>query len=442
MTPVKKETLVLLAIIFVIGLGLRIGHVEFSSVVNPTKADAGEYLAAAVNLFENGVYSSDTENDPPIPDSFRSPGYPVFLVGVRALAGPDLFYDYLKRIQAILGALMIPLSFLLARRFLGVSFALIAAALTATSPHLITAPGYMLTETLFGFLLLAAVVLLYGGLAAGGRKRIISAGVCFGLATLTNETALVIAPTLMVAHLIWGKGESRLRVVILLLAAFAVLPVGWRIRNAVSVPPEGRKASQRALATIAHGTYPGFVHEDPRWKYYPYRDDPQYWDLVRSPADFRRIFFKRASERPWRYLSWYLLEKPYHLFGFSYLQGYSDIHLELTKKPIFTEVPASMIFYWLHRILHPVFVVLLAAALVMWLIRRKRSDLWETPGPLLAIFLLYVLIGIVFAPWPRYLIPLKPFLFAAALWPLHIGLAQTLARTLTSWRTRRPPSGP
>ena len=114
----------------------------------------------------------------------------------------------------------------------------------------------------------------------------------------------------------------------------------------------------------------------------------------------------------------------------------------MTKNPIFTKVPASNLLYWLHRILHPVFVVLLAAALVMWLIRRKRSDLWETPGPLLAIFLLYVLIGIVFAPWPRYLIPLKPFLFAAALWPLHIGLAQTLARTLTSWRTRRPPSGP
>jgi 4-amino-4-deoxy-L-arabinose transferase-like glycosyltransferase len=422
---ITKRQLILLGIIFFLGLWLRAHHVHGSHISEPYKADAGEYMTCAVNLYQHGIYSSDRENTPPIPDSFRSPGYPVFLVGVRVAVGEFNFYDAVRALQAVLGALMVPLTYLLARRFLSVALAMIAAALVATNPHLITITGYVLTETLYGFLLLLALVLFYGGT----KPKFAGAGACFGLATLTNGTALVIPPVLAVAWLLWGRGPSRLRAAVLFLAVFAVLPLAWKVRGAVSIPPEGRQAGERALATMAHGSYPGFVHEDPKWKYYPYRDDPQYREFVRSRENFLRILGERFAERPGRYLSWYLLEKPFHLYGWSYLQGYSDIHIEKTEDPIFRTVPVTRVLYWAHLVLHPALTLLLPVALLLWLWRRKKFDLLETPGPLLLVFLIYTLIGTVFAPWPRYLVPLKPLLFAASLWPVALAFGR--------WRTRR-----
>lgn len=427
-----RETLVLLGIIFLVGLGLRVAHVECSLVVDPFRADAGEYMAGAKNLLEYGIYSSDVGHVPPIPDSFRSPGYSLYLAAVHAVVGADDFYDIARLLQAVLGALMVPLVFVLARRFLNVTFAMIAAALTATNPHLITATGYILTETLFSFLLLAALTLWYSGLSGGGRVKLIASGVLFGLAVLTNETALIIPPVLAGAWLIWGRAESRLRPAVLLLVVFFLFPVGWRIRNAVSVPPEGRTGGDRALATLVHGTYPGFIHEDPECKYFPYQDDPQYAEFASSRANFIRIFKERFSEKPWRYLKWYLLEKPYYLYGFGYLQGNGDIYIYPTLDSVFDQVPASKLFYWLHRILHPVVSLLLLAAYMLWTLERKKGDFLKGPGPLLLVFLLYTLIGTVFAPWPRYLVPLKPLLFAASLWPIQLAII--------AWRRKRSPS--
>jgi 4-amino-4-deoxy-L-arabinose transferase-like glycosyltransferase len=427
----SKETLVLLSIVCFLGLGLRLGHIHYSVVPEPYIADAGEYTTAAANLLDHGVYSTDKKNDPPIPDSFRSPGYPLFLALVRAVVGAERFYDVVRYLQAILSTLVIPLIFILALRFLPSGWALGVAALTATSPHLIVVPGYLLTETLFSFLLVLALTLLYGSLTARKTVQLILAGVCFGLAALTNETALVIPPVLAVGYLWWGRGVQRLLPATLFLVAFAVFPGGLKIRNALSVPPEGRKGSTRALATLVHGTYPGFVHKDPNWRYYPYKleSDPQYPEFSRSWKDFRRIFAERFSERPGRYVRWYLLEKPYYLWGWSYLQGTGDIYIYATVDSVFDVIPASRLLYHLHRLLHPLLVALALISGFVWFFTRKKADLFATAGPLFMVLLLYTLIAMVFAPWPRYTVPLRPLFFAAALWtPVAI------------WRMRRPQS--
>jgi hypothetical protein len=156
------------------------------------------------------------------------------------------------------------------------------------------------------------------------RKRslllFISSGACFGYAYLINETALVI-PFIFFGIALASDGRGHKRVfqhaflsgAACFLVVFCLFPVGWMIRNRTNVPPDAPSGKQRALMTLTHGTYPGFVYKDRRYKYYPYKEDPEQPAYSASLSQFAAIFWGRFRQRPARYLTWYLFEKPYYL---------------------------------------------------------------------------------------------------------------------------------
>ena len=43
---------------------------------------------------------------------------------------------------------------------------------------------------------------------------------------------------------------------------------------------EAPRGSGRAITSMSHGAYPGFVHKDIRFKYYPYREDPMHLECL------------------------------------------------------------------------------------------------------------------------------------------------------------------
>src|SRR4028118_607677 len=86
----------------------------------------------------------------------RTPVYPFFVAGCYAIFGrspASVVY-----VQAFLGATIIPLTFILARRFTGPQSSLVAAGLIALHPSLILHVRLLQTEILYAPLILLTVL--------------------------------------------------------------------------------------------------------------------------------------------------------------------------------------------------------------------------------------------------------------------------------------------
>lgn len=383
----------------------------------PIRADAAHYVQYAVNLHEHGVFSLGT-GVAPQSDSFRSPGYPVFLWLHRVLFGAENLYTAARLTQALLDTLSVLLAFFLARQVLSFPGALVAMALTALSPHLVANTGYLLTETLTTFGLLVGLGLLHR-LAAGGGSGWLC-GLAFAVTALTSES-LAPLPWLLAGLVYWRAAPPRparlRRQLLVMLAVCALAQGGWALRGALVLAPDALRGSSRALQTISHGTYPGCVYQDPRWRYMPYRDDPEQPRFGADFAYFCTVFARRVGERPWRYVSWYALEKPFYLWGFDGLQASRDIYTYEPSQSLYDRHAAAGATLNVMRLLHwP--VVALGLLGVLCLGRRRRDPAPGTTVLLgLAVCMAWgTLIGVVFAPWPRYVIVMRPELFVLATW--------------------------
>ena len=398
---------VLLSIVVVVALLIRVGYVTTTHVKDPLRTDAGQYVQYAHNLVHHGTYSLD-EQAPPKPDAFRSPGYPLFLALTMWIAGEEHYYALARYTQVALGAAMVLLAFWLASLALPYAAALVVAVLVALSPHLVTSTGYILTETLFGFLLLG--LLLVGIGARRQRPRtLLAAAAALAAAGLVNETALLLPVAL--AAVLWRLGAPRW-----VCAAFVGVVVvtggSWAARNQWSVADGARGGADRARITMTHGSYPGWIHKDPRYRYSAYLEDPEQPEFGESWSKFASVLSERVQERPLRYLSWYLLEKPYYLWSWDILQGKGDIYVYPVAESLYQNAPVAEATRLLMKALHPVVLVLAALGVVLSFWWRRQISVATAVVAVTAGY--FTLTYAVFAPWPRYSVPLRPELYLLA----------------------------
>lgn len=396
----KAERGVLVGIVVVVALLLRVAFVTTAKVQNPLRADAGQYAQYARNLCEHGVHSLATTTPPP-PDSFRPPGYPLLLALCRWVGGESGWHALAVAVQVALGSLTVLLAYRLARQFVGFGPALLAAALTALSPHLVVSSAYVLTECVTAFLVALAFRLLLG---ARSEVRRLLAAAAFGAVVLCNET-LVVLP-LAVAWVLQRHGRRQA----LGWLAVALLPfLGWAVRN--QLQPLALRGGERATASISHGSYPGMVFRDPRWFGFPYREDPAQPAFGSSWAGLVDVLGPRIAERPLRYASWYLLEKPVWLWGWSMVQGrdvliYDVADSPYERQPVMRTTHAAM--RWLHA---PVMLLSFATAcVVLW--RRRQVEVGRVT--LAAAVAVATLAYVPVIPDPRYLQPVRPLVFVLA----------------------------
>ncbi len=427
----SKKAVVLLAIVTVIAIFLRIGYVHFTTIEGPLRADAGQYVIYALNLVQHGTFSNDYPSSAPRPDSYRSPGYPAFIALAMLFGGKNAYYPVIRYTQVVLSGLMVPLTFFLGVLFLPIWGAMTAAVLVALSPHLVASASYVLTETLFGFVFLCALMLFCGAVRKRNHLLFAASGACFGYAYLVNETALLIPFIFLgIALASDGRGYRRafqypfLRGTAWFLVVFCLFPVGWMIRNKTSLLPGAPQGKQRALTTLTHGTYPGFVYKDPRYKYFPYKEDPKQPAYSASFSNFATIFWERFRERPVRYLTWYLLEKPYYLWSWNILQGQGDVYIYPVAKSLYHRLPAANATRKLMKYLHPIVLVLAVLSFPLFYLkhRGKSTGLSVSDTPVLPILTLaiFTLIYAVFFSLPRYSIPFRPELYLCALWTVAV----------------------
>jgi len=393
------ERAVLVGIVVAVGAALRWGFVATAVVQSPLRVDAGQYAQCARNLVEHGVYSLATTVPPP-PDSFRSPGYPLVLALCRVFGGDTGWYGLAIALQVVLGAATVLLCHRLARRWLSFPAALTAAALCALSPHLVVAGAYVLTECTTTFALLAGLVLLTRD---GGWWRPLLAGAAIGFAALCNEV-LVVVPLVLAWPLWRERGARRAGAFV----AAALLPLlAWNLRN---VSQElARTGGERVTASISHGSYPGMVFRDPRWRGFPYREDPEQPAFGASWSGLAAVLGSRVAEDPWRYLRWYVLEKPVWLWGWDLVQGRDVLVYEVGNSP-YERQPVMVATHWLMRLLHaPCMLLAAAAACVLAWNRRRRWPFAAQAAGLVVVFGTLVYLPVI--PDPRYLQPIRPVVF-------------------------------
>lgn len=161
---------------------------------------------------------------------FHSPLYPYFVGAFHAVFGT---LAAVKWAQVLLGALMVPAVAGIGRAAVGPRAGTVAAAIAAFYPELVWYCAHFWTEVLFAALLWWAVERLVAADLGGRAPWAALAGMLWGLACLTRETALYFTPLAALWLALGREGGRRraaLRSCLFLLAS--VLVVGsWTYRN-------------------------------------------------------------------------------------------------------------------------------------------------------------------------------------------------------------------
>lgn len=158
---------------------------------------------------------------------FYPPAYPYFI------ALPYLAFGTLaavKWLQATLAALLVPAIGGVGARAFGAKAGLVAGGLVAVYPELVWFSVHFWSETLFMVFLWWAFERLLAADAGGGARPGVAAGLLWGAAILTRETALYFTP-LAALWLAWRAprpGGLRRATAFVLAATLVVVPWTWR----------------------------------------------------------------------------------------------------------------------------------------------------------------------------------------------------------------------
>ena len=334
-------------------------------------------------------------------------------------------------LQAILGTLTVILTYLLAKHFISNTLSLVATLLVGLSPHLVTMSGYLLTETLTCFLVVSALLSYNLASERGSLFLFALAGLLFGWGYMTNETLLFLPFILGFTSVLKSVRPpvldgKYLVPVALFISVFCIFPSAWITRSFLTVPKDAMTGYNRAVQTLSHGAYPGFVHETIEKKYYPYLEDPLQPQFGSSIGNFVKILWQRARQRPFRYLSWYMVEKPFYFWNWDILQGQGDVFVYPVKTSIYHESPIANFKKAVMKNLHSIILLLSLLGIPVFFMRHlfcdRVSALRELPVTLYATCLYFTILFTVFAPWPRYSIMLRPELYICAVWSFEVYL--------------------
>jgi len=237
--------LAVLVAILLLGLGLRLNEAWDGRA---PVYDAAAYAAIAANLEDGDGFTVGPQATQP--SSSYSPGLPLFVAGLYAVAGGE--HKRLARIVlALIGTLSVLFAYLIGRRLTrlptdpplpcevgrwGVAPALAGAFVVAIYPALLEYQGMLMSEPLAATLLSACVLAVLWAWN-GGMWRWLLAGALFGALALTRPEYLGVA--VLVAIVVFARGArdwrpSVGRGAVFLLAAFVVI-APWTIRNAVAL---------------------------------------------------------------------------------------------------------------------------------------------------------------------------------------------------------------
>lgn len=407
-----------LAVVIAVGclaLLLRLYYVTHVVVFQPANlpgahGDPAQYYNYAWNLVKHGLFSVEVPHTPnPMSDSFRDPGYPWLLAAwMRVFPDWDRWYAAVIFTQAMISGLTVWCWVSIGRRWLSWPWLAFAGVLMAFWPHSVAMSATLMSETLYAFLLAAALWVFDRLPRQGGIGLAIVCGAFFAAAVLTNSVLMPFALIVPVFALYCGRITRRTAAVMVATVLLLLLP--WWVRNA-SLPKGALTPSSRIAMNLVQGSWP-LYHAATKASQYSH--DPNASNTVdainreitvvqQRPAMGLGLIFDRMKTRPAYYLGWYL-QKPAFLWGWAIQNGAGDIYMCVTYHSPYDENPVWRLIAALCATINTaLFFLALAACMLAWRWRTSQASI----GYVALLFLLVTAVHSVLQAEPRYSIPYR-----------------------------------
>jgi Dolichyl-phosphate-mannose-protein mannosyltransferase len=219
-----------LVAILLLGLGLR---VDYAWEGREPVFDAVAYGEIARNLDEGNGFALGEQATQPA--SNYSPGMPLLVAGLYKLSGGE--HGRFARVAlALIGALSVLFTYLIARRLSGPFAGLMGAGAVAIYPALLEYQGMIMGEP-FAATLLSGAVLSMLWAAGAARERWLVPGLLLGALVLVRPEYLGISFLLAAVVLVRDRQEWRAGLVnaAILLTGIVLFVAPWTVRNAIAL---------------------------------------------------------------------------------------------------------------------------------------------------------------------------------------------------------------
>ena len=418
--------------ITLLALALRLAYFFGAQVDSPIRGDVNEYVTYAWNLVHHATFSSAAPYSSQWPpDAYRGPGYPVFLA-VWMWIGGNGHGGYLLAVfaQIAVGTLIVPLAIAWSRTWMSRGAALAAGLLVAAWPHLIVFASTLLSETVFGATLLLFMYWATFAWRDGQRGWAALAGLTGGVAYLVNPVALLFPPLAALLMFLRGRRE----VAAILLSLHLLVVGGWSLRNAMH--PQMPGAWNRAAANLVEGSWP-LYHAAYNSRF----DSPFAKAMLDAIADEEKLMtakpvegiqavMSRMGNDPAGFTRWYLLQKPYSLWGWWVGIGWGDVYFLQTTRSPFERQYVFRAIHAIYRYANPLlFAGALLAASRIFRRRMPEGDPGAFGWTIASLFFFYItFMHTIFQADPRY---------AVAYRPIEAVLVVTACTVLARWLRSR-----
>lgn len=432
-TPAPRPRFALLLFLVVlVAVAIREHFVLATIVDNPIRGDIRDYVFYAWNLVNHGVFGSTPPDAmAPLPDAYRSPGYPWLLALCMTLRpqGAD-WYALALQLQVLAGSATVLLSMLLARHWLRPSWAILAGLLLALWPHHIAATGALMPEVVFGFSLVAGLYGFARGWASRQRIWFVFGGAAFGYAFLVNPLVALFPPCL--AAVMWLKRERAGAA--LLLGVFLLPVAGLALRNA-QLDDSARGTRSRVAVNLVQGAWPLYHPAANRFRI----GDPIAIEIMqeieretallqRDPGAGLGAIASRFRNDPGGYAAWYLWQKPWLLWDWQIRVGASDLSIHRLRNSPFDTSPVLRGYMRALRMANPALTALTLASALGLLLFGWRRDAWVPAAATGALAAYFTGMHMLLQAEPRYAIAYRG---------IEALLVATALSLLVSWVARR-----
>ncbi len=427
----RRNRIAIACVLFCAALGLRLMYQAEAVVQAPLRADALKYFSVAYNVCHFGLYSAETPGTadaPPATPTTLSAGYPLFLLPFVCTSGSvKQFLSRVLMAQAVMGALVVVFTFLIAQHSLGLAWASFAASLTAASPHLIAMDGYVLTESLFTFVTaLGALLLILAWRTQRGWVALV-ASVLLSFSALVRAISLLLLPLLALLFLVNAKQATLAprrvwtKQLLCLFLGYAILSgAHLAFRNQMTPPAAEASDDFVSVASIWRGflagSYPGFLSTVGADHVIASRNDPAFERMARDKAYAFEVLRDRVMERPGAYLEWYLGGKILFMWRWDNVYN-GDVYIYPMKRKAFQTDP---VLRHIHRAMHalhwPLYLLTWLAPVLLFVRSRHSGPTTQSKALLVPgmVFWYFAIVLTVLGPLPRYSIPVRPFAFILA----------------------------
>ena len=404
---------------------LRLVALTQTTVDDPLRADASQYVSYAINITRNGAYSRalpprQNEHGEYRWDFYRPPGYPLFLA-LFSNADLNVFLRNALVTQTLANAMAVLFLFALVYRIAGYWPAIGASLLYATAPQIININTLPLTESLTTTLLILFLFALHHALHSRSTTAWLITGFLLAYGALTRPFLQYFVIPL--SAYLWFVVDRQSRSRILGATALTVVLLGgWSVFAHLRDDSTGNSLF---AMNIYHGIYPDLKYRDFDGSLgWPYLFDPRHEEISASLEATLEELGRRFREEPGRHLAWYLVGKPRMLWQWPLIQGKGEIFVFPVLAHPWDANPLMRISLDIHRLLHWPLVVLAAIGCVLiWIpgaSTRCGALLRDPSGPLflriVSLLLVYgTLVHLPGIPLPRYHLPLLPAMFLMAM---------------------------